>query len=227
MSQLKENQLKKIDSIYGSLDNFRDILYDMTDRIFQWSKKNNQNLFLFYGSLLGFTRENRIIGWDNDVDTGIIDTEFDRSTIQDLENFGFEPVIEIPRYHRHDNTFCTEIYSIYNKDRKSKFEFIDINPLKDKNEENVFYRWWYKDIILPKKYFEKFQEKRWNDKCTVIVPRYQAELLSLCYGKLWYKPKAGRQKMLIKKEYEQLIYNRLKELKIKTYPKEIKKFFKF
>jgi hypothetical protein len=99
--------------------------------------------------------------------------------------------------------------------------------LKDKDESNVFFRWWYKDYIIPKAYLKDLVNDRWNDKCDVIIPNQPERVLNIIYKDTWWIPKSGRTNVELDKDYAKLIENRLKELNIKNHSDSVNSFFEF
>ncbi len=219
---------------YGSEELFHDVHRDMLKRFFLWVKDNNIPICLMFGGFLGYCRENRIILWDHDIDVGILQDDFHLLTdevLSKLPEYGFDkPDFSNKKYHYVEDNFNGEYFRIYNSNLKTKYELIEIFPLKNyENTDNIFYKFWFQYKQGKKKIY---QDLMWVDfyDFKIQIPQDLEAALMHQYGEKWHMPKKSKQYLKnIDSEYQSLIVNRLKELKIGPYEhyEKINNFFKF
>lgn len=214
---------------YGSQEAFKAVHLDMIDRFFKWVKKYDLKIFLAFGGYLGYVRENRLIGWDHDIDVAILAEHLPQLTDEvyaGLKDFGFiVPDLTNSKFHYIEDKFNGEYFRIFNEGYKSRScELIEIFPLKpDETGKKVWFKFWYKKNYAEKSIYEKLI---WVDflGTKVQIPCDHNNCLVHQYNEKWKFPKRSKKYILIDKDYQDLIDNRLKEMNLYT-TNEISEFF--
>ena len=225
---MDEKLKRDIIKSYGSIEKFRVLQIDMLQRFFAWVKETKLPIFLNYGVFLGYVRENRILPWDNDIDTGILEDDIDKllniNNQELLLKYKFDKIdILDKKYHIPDTKHNSEHFRVWNINSISKLDFIDVFVMKNSgdNTNNIYVKWWFQDSHLDKKYYEDLKWERFLN-CDIQIPVDYNKTLIHQYNKEWMIPKVNGKVLKLDKEYRDRIDNRLAELKVFD-----NEFFKF
>ncbi len=145
------------------------------DFLKDYINKNNVQLSLFYGSLLGYTREKNFIENDDDIDA-IIDIKHRDS----LKKYCIE------------NSKKYDIKIGINKDGIIQLFYKDIGPFdiyfyKDIPNTNDVYILWDGNPIFSKDDLLEFKKVIFHDR-EIFIPKNNEKILEQYYGKSWKTP---------------------------------------
>ena len=187
---------------------------------------NHYEHFIFYGTLLGITRENGILANDDDIDF-LINIDFKKNvirTISNLKNFTVNKKVSNEYFVQFINSkekFKTFIdFYFYVNDKNKDYIIEKHNFFSSINDENKF-------IYVPKKLIFPVVESKLFPK--VKLPNKREELCKFLYGHDWKKPmrKNSSYRMeiinnkpkLIKRSFLGSLTRMIKEIFVKKFKK--------
>lgn len=150
------------------------------------SKKfKKYNCFVFYGTLLGLTRENDIIKNDDDIDF-LIDIKFKKKFIEEIKKLKLFKInkktcnsyfIQLIRKYNNVNTFV-DFYFYLNFSKK--------NYIEEKHNWLSFISSQKHSLFIPKNLvFPLKKDKKFPN---VFFPNNRKSMCKFLYGSNWYKP---------------------------------------
>lgn len=176
--------------------NMKDKFYNLMYKFDQICEEHQIKYFAVAGTLLGAIRHKEIIPWDDDIDVGILEDDYDKFISIDFAKYGLQT-------HGIEKTNTGKITYAHtlNNNVKRHSVFIDIffmkpiegdkyvysNPEASASWPNEFF---YKDELFPLKRY-KFKD------ITINGPAVHLPYCERAWGKNWKKPFLNRWFMVL------------------------------
>jgi phosphorylcholine metabolism protein LicD len=187
-------------------DKMKNDFYNLMSRFDMICKEHDIQYFMVAGTLLGCVRHGEMIPWDNDIDVGILERQFEKFKSIDFSKYGLQ-AHGIEKGNTGKITFADRL----NNNIKYKGVFIDIFFMGDIDGKYQYLNtearsswpneFFYKDEIFPLKRY-KFKNTTINgpSKCKAYCRR--------AWGKNWnYPPIRPDLVLLYPHQYIKSLYN--------------------
>jgi lipopolysaccharide cholinephosphotransferase len=138
LTVIKERYKKHMTDINfwkSKYDSHHDKMYKLIKKVKYYLEKHKIDYWIHAGTLLGYTRHNGIIPWDDDIDFGYLKNDNINGLIDDLETNGFKI----------ENSFFG--FKIFDDSQDDKL-FVDMFEFTQTNNE--FKQTYYSEMIWPK-----------------------------------------------------------------------------
>ena len=168
-------------------DSMKDKFYHLMYKFHQICEEHDVKYFAIAGTLLGAVRHKEMIPWDDDIDVGILEDDYDKFKSIDFSKYGLQ-ARDIGKKNIGKITFSHTL----NSNVKRNSVFIDIFFMKPIGCDKYIYSNPKAQVRWPNEFFYKhelFPLKKYKFKnITINGPAVYTPYCERAWGKNWKKP---------------------------------------